>query len=346
MFKSTEFFETLEFKNPLYIDLRSEEEFSNETIPGSINLPILNNEERKIVGILYVNGNVEEAKSKAVKFASHKLTDYYNYIANNCRNRETVLYCSRGGYRSTVLFNLLKTLDEPVYKLNFGYKGYRKYVMNELPKLVSKFNFINLNGYTGCGKTQILYELKKLGADVLDLEKLANHRGSLLGHIGLNRQPSQKMFESFLFDELRNMNGTNIFIESESTKIGSITVPKYLYDAYSKSGSQILITSSIDFRIKNIKDEYISSENKNFKTEINDALDNLSRYISEKRLIKYKQCIKDEDYDTIIRELIEKYYDQNYSIKKADFALRIDNSNSKECAEKIFNFCNEYGGIL
>lgn len=180
MFKATDYEEILKFKNPLFIDLRSEGEFEEGTILGAISMPLLSNEERKIVGTLYVSGDIKGAKEKGVEFFAPKLTDYYRRISQMEEDHEVVLFCSRGGFRSTALFNLLKTLGHKVYKLDHGYKSYRKYVLNFMETL-KDYKYVVLKGYTGCGKTEILKELRKRGENVLDLEGLARHRGSLFG---------------------------------------------------------------------------------------------------------------------------------------------------------------------
>ena len=115
MFKATDYKEILKFKNPIFIDLRSEGEFEDGTILGAISMPILSNEERKIVGTLYASGDVKRAKEKGVEFFAPKLTDYYSRISQMEEDHEVVLFCSRGGFRSTALFNLLKTLGHNVY---------------------------------------------------------------------------------------------------------------------------------------------------------------------------------------------------------------------------------------
>lgn len=338
MFRSIEYEETLQFKNPLYIDLRSESEYLKSTIPNSINMPILNDEERKEVGILYDSGEHEKAKEIGIEAASAKLLDYFKIVSTHGHDRDIVLYCSRGGYRSTVLFNFLKSLDERVYKLNFGYKGYRHFIIEELPRQVERFKFVNINGYTGTGKTEVLEELEVLGAQVLNLEALASHRGSSFGGVGLEEQPTQKMFESLLFEKLHSFKDGTVFVESESIKIGKLSVPKFLYDAYALSDAQVLITSTIEARVERIKNEYVHTEDSSFVEEILQSLDELHKYISDQRFEKYENLIRSGEYEIVIRELIEKYYDQNYSIKKSEFKLEIDNRNSKDTAKKILEY--------
>ncbi len=333
MFKGIDYIETKKFKKPIFIDLRSEGEFLEATIPGSINMPVLSNEERKIVGTVYVEGDVERAKVLGVGFMSKKLDDYYKKISHLSHEGEVVLFCSRGGYRSTVFFNLLKSLGQKVYKLNFGYKGYRRYIIESLEEEYERFNFVNLKGYTGCGKTEILKRLEKV-AQVLDLEGLANHRGSSLGHVGMEPQPSQKMFESLIYEKLESFSNGIVFVESESTRIGSLIVPKKLYDAYTYSKDQVLVNSPMEYRVKRILEEYTGSSN--FTDEILEGLNNLKRYISEGRYENYLKALEEKNYEFIIEDLIVKYYDMNYSIK-GNYSLVVENTNSEKAAKEILS---------
>lgn len=318
--------------NPLLIDLRSKSEHDSAKIIDSVNFPILNDEERKIVGTLYDSGEILKSKKEAVKFGSYKLPEIFEYITEAKKTRDVVLYCSRGGYRSKALFYFLNSLSIEVFKLKGGYKSYRKYIMNNLEKYSNEFEFINLNGYTGVGKTKILKELENLGANVLNLEGLAHHRGSLLGNLEREIQPSQKDFEALIENKFESFNGKYVFVESESHKIGNLFVPKTLHDRYYKYGIQVLITLPIEERIKNIRDEYVNYD-ENFKNSLLNSLDELSRFIGKKRVESYIKPIEDEDYDVVIEDLIENYYDHSYKRNNRDFSIILDNRSPKKSAE-------------
>ena len=336
MFKGTDYEEILKFKNPIFIDLRSEGEYEEGTIPGAISMPVLSNEERKIVGTLYVSGDVKGAKEKGVEFFAPKLTEYYKSISQMEEEYEVVLFCSRGGYRSTALFNLLKTLGHNVYKLNHGYKGYRRYVLNFIDTL-GDYNYVVLKGYTGCGKTEILKELKERGENVLDLEGLARHRGSLFGGVGMGAQPSQKTFESELVESFKSFKPGPVFVEGESSRIGSINLPNQLIKAMSKSERVFLIADRLERRVERIKSDYLKDYGPYKKEEIVSAFENLKRYISGERYENYLKMIDEENFDFVIADLIIKYYDANYSIKKDKTFYKVCNEDINKSCDIILN---------
>lgn len=336
MFKATDYEEILKFKNPLFIDLRSEGEFEEGTILGAISMPLLSNEERKIVGTLYVSGDIKGAKEKGVEFFAPKLTDYYRRISQMEEDHEVVLFCSRGGFRSTALFNLLKTLGHKVYKLDHGYKSYRKYVLNFMGTL-KDYKYVVLKGYTGCGKTEILKELRKRGENVLDLEGLAKHRGSLFGGIGMGLQPSQKTFESELMESFKGFKQGPVFVEGESSRIGSINLPAELIRAMGQTDKVFLIEDTIERRTARIKSDYLSDYGLEKKEEIISAFENLRRYISAKRYENYLKLLDEENFDLIIKDLIIKYYDANYSINKEEIFYKVFNEDIKKSCDTILN---------
>lgn len=327
--------EAIKLKNPLFIDLRSENEFENGTIFGSINLPILNNDERKIVGTEYTKGSVDLAKEKAVIYASSRLKKIFDFIMKNCHKYNIILYCSRGGYRSKALYFLLLSLDIKVYRLKNGYKEYRNVVLDFFNNSLNKFEFINLTGYTGTGKTEILNILEKKERQVLNFEKIASHRGSSLGHIGLNTQPSQKNFETLLYEKLSSFQEKYVFTEDESIRIGKLFIPENLYKCYSSSNHQILINCSMNDRVSRIKNDYLDKNNKTLKNDILDGLKSLSKYISNDRINEYKKALDEDNYDKIIKELIEKYYDYNYAISKKNYEMILENDNSEKLANLL-----------
>ena len=336
MFKATDYEEILKFKNPIFIDLRSEGEFEDGTILGAISMPVLSNEERKIVGTLYASGDVTGAKEKGVEFFAPKLTNYYKRISKMEKNHKVVLFCSRGGFRSTALFNLLKTLGHNVYKLNYGYKSYRKYVLNFMDTF-EDYNYVVLKGYTGCGKTEILKELRKRGENVLDLEGLARHRGSIFGGVGMGLQPSQKTFESELMESFKSFKQGPIFVEGESPRIGSINLPAKLIKAMAQTDKVFLIEDTIERRTERIKSDYLSDYGLKKKEEIISSFENLKKYISPKRYENYLKLVDEENFDIIIKDLMIKYYDANYSINKDKIFYKVFNENIKKSCDTILN---------
>lgn len=171
------------------IDVRSPKEYQDFTITGAYNIPVFDNDERAHIGTVYRQVGQAEAIKLGIGYASKRLPSMYDQIVELFKLRKKFLiFCARGGMRSGVTGNIFNSLGFPVTRLKCGYKGYRKFVLNELPRLIDKFEYITLYGKTGTGKTHILNKISAMGHDILDLEACANHRGSLLGGIGLDKQ--------------------------------------------------------------------------------------------------------------------------------------------------------------
>lgn len=319
----------------ILIDLRSEGEYEKYTIPGAINLPILNNKERKEVGTVYKNESEDKAKSIAVKAASEKLPYIYETIrALEKKYEKVVLFCARGGMRSTVLDKFLVSLGAKVYKLKDGYKGYRAFINQELPKINEEIEYIVLQGNTGTGKTLILKELEQRGYNILDLEGCANHRGSFLGNVGLGEGNSQKKFESLVYEQLKSRTNNLIIIEGESKRIGGVLIPDYIYEKM-KDSKRLLIKADLDKRAKNIIDEYI--QNKNWKEETKRGLIRLEKYLGKKEVERYIQLLEEEDVLKLVKDLMETYYDPMYrkGEDKYSYEITIDVEDIEIACDKI-----------
>ena len=215
------------------IDVRSPVEYNNGHIPGSVNIPIFSDEERKVVGTQYKQINKETALFSAFDFVGQKMTSFIKSLKKITKSKEVLVYCWRGGMRSKTMAFIFSMADYHVYRLQEGYKIYRSHIhksFEQKPKLMV------LGGKTGSGKTEILFELEKAGYQVLDLEKTANHKGSVFGSIGQQKQPTCEQFENnlylkwclFDFDKI-------IWIEDESAEIGKIRIPYPIYKQIRKA---------------------------------------------------------------------------------------------------------------
>lgn len=316
------------------VDVRSPKEFSNSTIPGAVNVPLFTDEQRELIGTVYVRESIEKAKKIGVEVASKNLPGIYDKINELTKNyKELVFFCARGGMRSSSVVALVEALGVRAFKLNNGYKGYRAYINEKLPCTVSGIKFVVIHGNTGVGKTSILNRLEEEGHDVLDLEKYANHRGSLLGSVGLGEQNSQKQFESLVYDKLKNRKSNLVFVEGESRKIGKIIIPECIFNLM-KSGEHIKLTADIDLRIKNILVDYVQKDN----SELIESLNKLRKYISEKNIDKYIDEVSKKNYEYVIRELMIKYYDPMYENNKYDFRLTLEHKDIDETCNIIVNW--------
>ena len=212
------------------IDVRSPKEFTEDHIPNSINLPVLSDFEREVVGKIYIQNSQFEAKKIGAKYISENISKHLDgLLSNKNDNWKALIYCWRGGQRSKSLGIVLHEIGWDINILDGGYKSYRKNVVKNLYEDELFHNIFIISGYTGTGKTLMLQELSKKGAQVIDLEKLANHKGSIFGSQP-NGQPSQKRFESEIHNLMKKFNPEMpIFIESESSKIGYLKIPPALW---------------------------------------------------------------------------------------------------------------------
>lgn len=295
----------------ILIDLRSPSEYKSETIPGAINIPLFDDEERKIIGTVYKQESIEKAKTLGMEFAAKRLPSLYeevNKLDHDYHN--LVFFCARGGFRSSSLVSLFKSIGINAIKLDNGYKGYRRYINEQLPLMVQEIQFVVLYGNTGTGKTDILKSLKQEGMDILDLEGCANHRGSTLGSVGLGEQNNQKTFESLVYESLANRKTNLVFIEGESKRIGKDIIPDYLFDAMNK-GMKIKIEANMERRIDNILKDYVHGTD----DELISALNYLRKYLGNTNIDFYIESINKHEYKKVIEELMIKYYDPLYEHK-------------------------------
>jgi len=318
----------------ILIDVRSPYEYKNATIPGAINIPIFNDEERKTIGTIYVQESVEKAKRIGIGVASKKLPDIYDKVANlNKEYDHLIFFCAKGGFRSTSVASLFSSIGINAFKIDGGYKKYRKYINNALPKTVENIKFVVLYGNTGTGKTHILEEIEKMGPDILDLEACANHRGSLLGSVGLGEQNSQKQFESLLYESLKNRKSNLVFVEGESKRIGKVIIPNYIYNAMN-NGIHIKIEANMEYRVNNIMKDYVHETD----DELISSLNLLRKYMGNRKIDNYIDLINENKYEEVIEELMVKYYDPRYENNNRDIGAVFYNENSKDAAREIVTF--------
>lgn len=320
----------------IFIDVRSPIEYKNGTIEGAVNIPILTEEERALVGTAYKQISVEEARRLGIKFVSPKMLSIYDEIVKLKEdNKNLTVFCARGGYRSTFFANAFTSIGVKITKLQGGYKQYRKVVLKRLPEINEEITYIVVHGNTGVGKTEILHVMKEKGIDILDLEGAANHRGSLLGSIGLGECNSQKSFESKIYYQLDNAKFKYIFVEAESRRIGKVMVPPYIHEKM-KKGIHIYIDADIDYRVSILKKDYILNDS--WINESIQAIKKLSKYMSKEKVEKLIQEVKNKNFDYIAKELMLNYYDPMYQHKsnQYEYALSLNNiKSSEETADKI-----------
>lgn len=294
------------------IDVRSEGEFAEDHIPGAINLPVLNNAERERVGTIYKQVSSFDAKKIGAALVSANISRHIDSILQDRpRDWKPLVYCWRGGGRSGALAHVLAQIGWKVGQLDGGYKAYRRAVIEELPTLPAKFDWRVVCGMTGTGKSQLLRSLKTRGAQVLDLEELAAHRGSVLGNLPDAPQPAQKMFESRVWHALKHLSPERpVFVESESRKIGRLRVPPELIDAMWQSAC-VVIEAPIPVRVALLMDEYV-----HFLSDaklLNTQLDCLRPLHGGEVIDRWQDMARDNHWSGLTEELLVKHYDPAYT---------------------------------
>lgn len=301
----------------LFIDVRSPSEYEDDTITNAVNIPLLTDEERKEVGTTYKQVGKNEAKRLGVKFISPKMPDFFEQVLElKYKNNQIAAFCARGGYRSTYFASVFSSIGIPIAQLEGGYKEYRKTVINTIPLINHKVQYVVLHGNTGVGKTDILHSLRQLGYSVLDLEGSANHRGSILGSIGIGSCNSQKKFETNIYNQLSNINSQYVFVEAESHKIGKVVIPNYI-STKMKEDIHIFIDADMDYRVKSLKKDYILNDN--WINESITAIERLNKYISKEKIEYLKSEILLGNFDIVAEILMDKYYDPMYNFKSDTF---------------------------
>ena len=240
------------------IDARSPAEFAEDHLPGAINWPVLDDEQRRIVGTLYVQTSALEARKLGAAMAARNIADHLDrWIADKPRDWQPLVYCWRGGQRSGSLAWFLDQIGFRTAKLQGGYKGFRAVVRQDLADWPARFDFRVLAGRTGSGKTRLLQALAAEGAQVLDLEALACHRGSILGGLPGQPQPTQKAFDNRLWQALRALDaGRPVFVESESKKIGRPQLPDALIQRLHEHGQVLRVDMADDARVRLLLQDY------------------------------------------------------------------------------------------
>ena len=219
------------------IDARSESEFAEDHLPGAVNWPTLNDAERIAIGTTYKQVNAFEAKKRGAAMAARNIAMHIERaVIDKAKDWRPLAYCWRGGKRSGSLSLVLDQIGFRVTLVEGGYKAFRAGLVLDIPRLAAMFDWRVICGTTGSGKTRLLQALAEEGAQVLDLEALANHRSSVLGGIPGVAQPTQKRFDTLVWDALRQFNPARpVYVESESKKVGNVAVPVSLIDAMRQS---------------------------------------------------------------------------------------------------------------
>lgn len=290
------------------LDVRSPGEYKHAHIPGACSLPLFTDEERKIVGTAYKQENREQAIKLGLDFFGVKMRKMVEEVEQLSSNSKTVLvHCWRGGMRSAGVAWLLDLYGFKVFTLAGGYKKYRNYVLDTF-RLPFQFNI--LGGYTGSGKTELLKTLKERGEKVIDLEGIANHKGSAFGNIGMPPQPGQEMFENLLSKELRkslvSQPESPVWLEDESQRIGLVNIPGELWKTMRQSPVYFL-DIPFEERLKHIVQEYGQLDPEKLADAIGRISQKLGNLNAKTAILLLNEGKITESFDILL-----KYYDKHY----------------------------------
>ncbi len=294
------------------IDARSPSEFAHDRIPGAVTWPVLNDEERALIGTMYKQVNSFEAQKKGAGLVAANIARHIEErVLELPRDWQPLLYCWRGGKRSGSLATILGAIGFRVHLLEGGYKAFRTAIIADIPLSLQNLNFHVVCGPTGSGKTLLLHKLKEQGAQVLDLEQIASHRSSVLGKIPGTQQPSQKAFETSLWFALNQFDSSKIiYVESESRKIGNLNVPESLIKKM-RSSPCVDLQLPLGERVKLLLDEYkFFVEDGELFTQ---RLQALVPLLGKEVISRWEDWIQAQETPKVVQELLSLHYDPAYS---------------------------------
>lgn len=302
------------------VDVRSPAEFEHAHIPGAKNIALLNNEDRVIIGTTFKSSGREAAIEKGFELAGNKFSGYITRAKEIATDKKLMIYCWRGGLRSNVMSWLFSMSGIKVYTLKHGYKNFRVWAFRQFT--IEK-NLIVLGGKTGCGKTEMLHELKNSGEQIIDLEAMACHKGSAFGNLGQPAQPSNEMFENLLAMEwYKTDSEKNLWIENESRSIGKNIIPTAIFEFMRKAPvAEIYLEKEI--RKKRILQEYGHFSNE----ELQNCTIKIQKRLGGLRLKNALQHLEENNLSAwcdIMLGYYDKAYETGNETRKKESILKIN----------------------
>jgi tRNA 2-selenouridine synthase len=294
------------------IDVRSPAEYAEDHLPGALNWPVLDDAQRRVVGTLYQKDSALRARKVGAMLAARNIADHVErWVNDKPRNWRPLVYCWRGGQRSGSLAWFLGEIGFRCTRLEGGYKAWRAIVRDELQNLPQRFGYRVLCGRTGSGKTRLLAALAERGAQTLDLEALARHRGSVLGAVPGQDQPSQKRFDTLLWQKLNAFDVRRpVFVESESRKIGALRVPEALIQHMRTHGECLRVEMADDARLDLLLQDYGF-----FADDVDrfcGLLDGLAALRGRERVKAWQDDARAGRWRQLFAQLMQMHYDPLY----------------------------------
>lgn len=294
------------------VDARSPAEYAEDRLPGAVNWPVLDDAERAEVGTIYAQVSTFEARKRGAAIVSRNIARIIDeHVAGLGRDWRPLVYCWRGGQRSGSLAIVLAQIGFRTRQLQGGYKAFRSLVREESATLPARFDWRVLGGRTGSGKTRLLHALAAEGAQVLDLEGLAAHRGSVLGGLPDRPQPSQKHFETLVWQALRGFSPEQpVYVESESRRIGKLQLPDAVLDALRGCTRPTRVELGLEARVKLLCEDYA------FFIEDAEALCERLQALTELRgkaqVARWQAQARAGEWPLLLAELVQQHYDPLY----------------------------------
>ena len=286
------------------VDVRSPSEYAYGHIPGAVNIPLFDDNQRAEVGPLFKKEGSTPAVIRGIELSAPEMPAKLKQALTLASERELLIYCWRGGMRSEAMAWLFHTGGIKPMLLNGGYKAYRNHI---LAHLAARRDYVILGGLTGSGKTGILNHMGNAGAQVTDLERLASHRGSAFGALGQPPQPSSEHFANLLYEDLSDKReGEVIWLEDESRNIGTVFMPDSFFEQMQRA-PVVALMMSIETRMPRLLEEYTS-----FPLEqITASVMRISKRLGGDRTREAIEALQRGDFSTAIRITLE-YYDKSY----------------------------------
>ena len=294
------------------IDARSPREYTEDHVPVALNLPVVNSEQYEQVGILY-KADRHQAYMRGVADSLRNMARALDEdLAGLPANARVLVYCFRGGKRSRLWAENLRTIGFKVDVLSGGWKRYRRWVIQSLTDLPPRLRYRVLAGPTGSGKTRLLKALDAVGAQVLDLESIASHRGSLIGAVPGLAQPSQKYFDSLLLQRLRSFDPQRpVWVEAESKKIGAIQLPESLFAELNQATDCYQIEASMAERVRIWSEDF--GHFVTTPTDMTDRLRHLIPLIGKEEFDRWQTLAEAGDAKTLFERVMVRHYDPTYA---------------------------------
>jgi len=303
VFSASDFFDARSER--MVFDVRSPGEYAQGHIPGAISFPLFSDEERAVVGTAYKQESRELALELGLEFVGPKMAGFVRQAKKLAPDRRIAVHCWRGGQRSGSMAWLLRQADFDVVTLEGGYKAYRQWVLEAFEKNI--FRLFVLGGGTGSGKTKVLWALQDQGEQIIDLERIANHKGSAFGFIGEMPQPTVEQFENNFHDALYQLDPSRqIWVENESRSIGRVSVPAGFWQQM-KNAPLFNIEIPEPVRIQNLVDDYVGSDRADLET----AFLKIDKKLGGQHLKAALQALQEEDFPTAAAIAL-RYYDKTY----------------------------------